>query len=132
MSNGRANFVVLESGAAAAKQYCEEGLVPHERKFHGAVGNGIIFMDDNARLQRAFCVQDKLQSGGIDHMQWPVYSTNLNTIEHAWDYLGRSIAARNRPPSLKKDFRRMLKQEWHNIPQEHLDTIIESIHIAQP
>lgn len=73
-------------------------------------------MDDNPRSHRESGIQDLLQNERIDRMVWPAYSSDLNPIKHAWEYLGRRIAARNPPPCSTNDLIRMLKKEWRNIP----------------
>ncbi|GFX92201.1 transposable element Tcb1 transposase [Trichonephila clavipes] len=64
------------------------------RLFRGAMGAEFLFMDDNARPHRANVVDECLQSEDITRMDWPVYSPDLNPMEHVLDMLVRRIAAR--------------------------------------
>ena len=50
-------------------------------------------MDDNARPHRAHVVNDYLEDNGIERLDWPPCSPDLNPIEHAWDALQRQINA---------------------------------------
>lgn len=66
--------MVLERGTVTAKRYCEEVLITHVNEF--------IIM--NACPYHASCIQDLLQSEGIDHMEWRhAYSLVLSPIENA-------------------------------------------------
>ncbi|GFS56873.1 transposable element Tcb2 transposase [Trichonephila clavipes] len=58
---------------------------------------------------------------------WPTCSPDLNPIEHAWDMLGRRIAARQPPPTCLPELRRALLDEWCNIPQDQIDNLIHSM-----
>ncbi|UYV64918.1 hypothetical protein LAZ67_3002431 [Cordylochernes scorpioides] len=48
-------------------------------------------MDDNARPHRALMVDKYLESEGIQKMDWPARSQDLNLIEHVWHALGSRI-----------------------------------------
>ncbi|GFV28103.1 hypothetical protein TNCV_677911 [Trichonephila clavipes] len=49
------------------------------------------------RGTRTHLVDEFLESEDIRRMDWPVRSPDLILIQHAWDALGRAIAARNSP-----------------------------------
>ncbi|GFU74401.1 transposable element Tcb1 transposase [Trichonephila clavipes] len=102
-------------------------LEQHVRLFRGAMGAEFLFMDDNARRHGSNIVNEFLQSEDITHMDWPVYSPNLNPIEHVWDMLGRRIAARQLPPTCLPEVRSVLLDEWYNIPQDQIDNWILSM-----
>ncbi|KAE8548074.1 hypothetical protein EYB25_009867 [Talaromyces marneffei] len=46
--------------------------------------NGDIFMQDNAPVHRAHIIRDLLRELGLDIMEWPPYSPDLNPIENIW------------------------------------------------
>ncbi|GFW98133.1 transposable element Tc3 transposase [Trichonephila clavipes] len=75
------------------------------------MGAEFLFMDDNARPHHANIVDD---------------SPDLNPIEHAWDMLGRRIAAHH-PPTCLPELQRALLEEWCNIPQDQIDNLILSM-----
>ncbi|GFS78921.1 DDE_3 domain-containing protein [Trichonephila clavipes] len=91
------------------------------------MGAEFLFMDDNVRPHRASIVDECLLSEDITRMHWPVYSPELNLIEHVWDMLGRRIAARQPPPNCLSEPWRALLDEWCNIPQDQVDNLIFSM-----
>ncbi|GFT92630.1 transposable element Tcb2 transposase [Trichonephila clavipes] len=86
-----------------------------------------IFMDDNARPHWTLAVEELLESEYITRMDWPVYSLDLNPIEHVWDALGRRIAAHLHHPENTQQLKQMLIEEWALLSQEMLHQLVLSM-----
>lgn len=127
MLNGRTELHVFDRGSVTGDRYCKELLLPHVRLFRGAIGPDFIFMHDNAGPHRTLAVEELLESEDITRMDWPVYSLDLNPIEHVWDALGRRIAARLHPPGNTQQLKQMLIEEWALLPQEMLYQLVLSM-----
>ncbi|GFT95564.1 transposable element Tcb1 transposase [Trichonephila clavipes] len=56
------------------------------------MGLQFLFMDDNAPCHRTVAAE-QLLSKDIERMDWPARSSDLNPIEHVWDFLGRRLGS---------------------------------------
>ncbi|GFT52201.1 transposable element Tcb2 transposase [Trichonephila clavipes] len=126
MINGRTRLHVVANGTMTGQRYIDEVLLPHVRLFRGAVGDKLVFMDDNATCHRTLAVQDCLDSEGIQRLVWPARFPDLNPIENVSDALGRQVAGQNYPPTNKNTLIRALTEEWDKLPQQLLDNVVQS------
>ncbi|GBL80412.1 hypothetical protein AVEN_92309-1 [Araneus ventricosus] len=69
-------------------------------------------MDDNARPHRAAIVDNFLECEGIQRMEWPAYSPDLNPIENIWKALGQAVCRCFPPPAALSDLETALQEEW--------------------
>ena len=60
-------------------------VVPHFDNH--AVADRPMFMDDNARPNKARSVQHFLQQDAVQTFPWPAMSPDMNLLEHVWDLL---------------------------------------------
>uniref|UniRef100_A0A8C7DIH5 Transposase n=1 Tax=Oncorhynchus kisutch TaxID=8019 RepID=A0A8C7DIH5_ONCKI len=124
---GRTALHVLARGSLTAIRYRDEILRPLVRPYAGAVGPGFLLMQDNARPHVAGVCQQFLQEEGIDSMDWPARSPDLNPIEHIWDIMSRSIHQRHVAPQTVQELVDALVQVWEEIPQETIRHLIRSM-----
>uniref|UniRef100_A0A673XQW3 Transposase Tc1-like domain-containing protein n=1 Tax=Salmo trutta TaxID=8032 RepID=A0A673XQW3_SALTR len=124
---GRTALHVLARGSLTAIRYRNEILRPLVRPYAGAVGPGFLLMQDNARPHVAGVCQQFLQEEGIDAMDWPARSPDLNPIEHIWDIMSRSIHQRHVAPQTVQELANALVQVWEEIPQETIRHLIRSM-----
>ncbi|GFX94578.1 hypothetical protein TNCV_3088071 [Trichonephila clavipes] len=48
-------------------------------------------------------------------------------MENVWDALGRQVAGRNYPPTIKNTLICALTEEWDKLPQQLLDNVVQSM-----
>ncbi|KAI4882748.1 hypothetical protein NFI96_008749 [Prochilodus magdalenae] len=89
-------------GSLTAIRYRDEILRPLVRPYAGAVGPGFLLMQDNARPHVAGVCQQFLQDEGIEAMDWPARSPDLNPIEHIWYIMSRSIRCHVVPQTVQE------------------------------
>ncbi|GFW55016.1 transposable element Tcb2 transposase [Trichonephila clavipes] len=127
MLGSRTDLHIFDAGSVNGTRYCNEILLPYVRLFRGAMGLQFLFMDDNAPCHRTVAAEKLLESEDIERMDWPARSPDLNLIEHLWDFLGRRLAARTLPPVTIRELRLALQDEWAEMPQELIGTLILSM-----
>ncbi|KAL0199960.1 hypothetical protein M9458_003147, partial [Cirrhinus mrigala] len=84
---------------------------PLVRPYAGAVGPGFLLMQDDAGPHVAGVCQQFLQDEGIDAMDRPARSPDLNPIEHIRDIMSRSIHRRHVAPQTVQELVDALVQE---------------------
>ena len=96
------------------------------------------FMQDNAPVHTAFLVQDWLRdwasSNGVQLLEWPPYSPDINPIENLWKLLKENIL-KNHPelsslPMTMASFdslERAAVEAWEDFPEEMLNHLIDTM-----
>ncbi|GFU56282.1 transposable element Tcb2 transposase [Trichonephila clavipes] len=111
MLGSRTDLHIFDAGSVNGTRYCNEILLPYVCIFRGAMGLQFLFMDDNAPCHRTVAAEQLLESEDIERMDWPARSSDLNPIEHVWEFLGRCLAARTLPPVTIRELRLALQDE---------------------
>lgn len=125
--DGRTDLYVINNGTLTGLRYRDEILERFVLPYAGAIGDGFVLMDDNARPHRANVVNAYLETAGIDRMYWPAKSPDLNPIEHVWDILQRKLSARARKPSTTAELAVALVDEWAQISRVEIRKLIRSL-----
>lgn len=124
---GRRTPLVPVEGMLTAAQYRDEVLIPFVQPLRHELDNHFTLQDDNARPHRARIISDCLREAGIERMEWPPTSPDMNPIEHAWDQLKRAIWSRQNPTLTREELRVAAVEEWDNLDQQQLDSLIDSM-----
>lgn len=96
---------------------------------------GLIFMQDNALIHSANKIRDWFEEMGIEVMNWPPYSPDLNPIEHLWFRL-KELVYEIRPDietvsggddTVREILLKALQEAWPKITKNYMDTLIQSM-----
>lgn len=123
----RTRLYVVPGGAMTGVRYRDEVLEPIVVPFAENVGQNIIFMDDNARAHRARVVTEFLEGQGIERMEWPARSPDLNPIEHVWDMMGRSLEQLEAHPLGLQQLGVALEAAWDALDVRDINRLISSM-----
>ncbi len=104
--------MVIDGSALTAVRYRDEILEAVVRPFAGALGQEFVLMHDNARSNMTRVVKDYLEQEGIDVMEWPAGSPDLDPIGHLWYILQRCVSGRQNPPATVQALTVALTEEW--------------------
>ena len=108
----------IDGGTLTAHRYIEEVLVLHVVPYAHFVGGAFLLTHVNDRAHAARCVMMQyLDEVGVNRIEWPARSPDLNPIEHIWDRLGRLVRNRIHVPSSLQELRVALQEEWNNMDQ---------------
>ena len=118
MGRRKTNLIVVQ-GNLNAQGYINQILQPEAVPF---LQRPAILMHDNARPHVARICQQFLNRNNVNILPWPSLSSDMNPIEHIWDYLGRKVRARGNVHNLR-DLENTLIQEWNNIAKRRYQTL---------
>lgn len=123
----RTELVSLRGASLNSQRYINEILAEHVVPFAGYIGNDFLLIQDNARPHVARIVQDYLHEVGIETLNWPPHSPDLNPIEHVWDSIGKKL--RNHQPLAASldDVERYVREIWDNIDQNEIRRLFLSM-----
>uniref|UniRef100_A0A8C4TJ22 Transposase n=1 Tax=Erpetoichthys calabaricus TaxID=27687 RepID=A0A8C4TJ22_ERPCA len=124
---GHTDLYRLDNGTLTAIRYQDEILGPTVRPYAGAVGPGFLLVHDNARPHVARVCGQFLEDEGIDTIDWPPRSPDLNPIEHLWDIMFRPIRCCQVAPQTVQEITDALVQIWEEIPQDTIHRLFRSM-----
>jgi transposase len=82
-------------------------------------------LQDNDPKHKSNLVQEWIRASGIDVLDWPPYSPDLNPIENLWADVKRRAEMDN--PKTKEDLKTALRKSWSEIDARLIKELIKSM-----
>jgi hypothetical protein len=87
----------------------------------------VVFQHDNASTHKAKVCLDCLDDHGIEVMEWPPYSPDLNPIENLWAELKRCLGTQeNAPVGIHEPWDRV-QAESNGLEEEYCQKLVKSM-----
>uniref|UniRef100_A0A3P8SGA8 Tc1-like transposase DDE domain-containing protein n=1 Tax=Amphiprion percula TaxID=161767 RepID=A0A3P8SGA8_AMPPE len=111
--------------ASAYQDILDNSILPTLWEQFGA--GPFLFQHDCAPVHKARSIKTWMTESGVDELDWPAQSPDLNPIEHLWDELERRLRARPSGPTSVCDLTNALLEEWSKIPINTLLNLVDSL-----
>ncbi|KAK3533163.1 hypothetical protein QTP70_012415 [Hemibagrus guttatus] len=87
-----------------------------------------LFQHDCTPVHKARSIETWMSEFGVEELDWPAQSPDLNPIEHLWDELERRLRARPSRPTSVPDLTNVLLEDRSKIPMNTLLNLVENLH----
>jgi transposase len=81
----------------------------------------------NVRPYRARTLVNFVETEGIEHMEWPAVSPDMNPIENLWSEITRTMDASANQPTNLAELRQAVIDVWQAMPLQTLENLIDSM-----
>lgn len=89
------------------------------------LGDDFVFQNDNAPVHTSRLTRSFFAEQGINVMDWPPQSPDINPIEHLWAILKKMVKKEQRRKH--QTFRNAVMKAWSEIPLSLIHSLIDSI-----
>ena len=123
---GRTDLVTI-NGNLTSERYITDILQEHVVPYAPYIGANFLLMHDNARPHTGRIVRNYLEEVGVNYLDWPARSPDLNPIEHVGDLIGRRLRSEGPQPQNLIDLSERLIELWNDLDQDLIRTLILSM-----
>lgn len=122
---GRIELFEENMDAKILKRLLTNNVVASANKLFGDTFHNWWFLHDNDKKFTSGLVRKWCFDNGIQCLDFPPYSPDLNPIEHIWVDLKKAVEKRN-PQSLS-DLKQIIKEEWDKLSASRCAKLISSM-----
>jgi hypothetical protein len=95
--------------------------------YYGMDRSKLIFQQDNDPKHTSRLAHQWFANNGIEVLDWPAQSPDLNPIEHLWWHLKRRLNEYETEPNGIQELWERVEKEWNAIPTQICLDLIESM-----
>ena len=95
--------------------------------YYGLDRSDIVFQHDNDPKHTAKITKEFLQNSGIEILDWPPQSPDLNPIEHFWGILKDKLTSHEKQASSVHELWEHVQEDWEKITAQECKNLIYSM-----
>ena len=95
--------------------------------YYGQDVEDVVFQQDNDPKHTCKRVKSWLANQGIEVLDWPAQSPDLNPIEHLWHHLKKRLREYEEPAGGVEELWRRTEVEWEKIAKQKCQDLIQSM-----
>jgi len=96
-------------------------------EYYGMEVDKVIFQQDNDPKHTSHTAQKWFKNNGVEVLDWPAQSPDLNPIEHLWQHLKQRLATYETDPISMHELWERVEAEWNRIPPQICIDLITSM-----
>lgn len=120
---GRLHHIDTKMNTAVFIEVLEQNLLASRRALR--LPRDYVFMQDNDPKHAAKATKHWLADHGVQVLNWPSDSPDLNPIEHLWDHLKREFAGAGRVAA--NEIFAKVSDSWNQIPADVVRRLVDSM-----
>jgi transposase len=127
-------FVSKSMDGREYQEVLSRSLLPFLRRYHRLQ---VVFQQDNAGIHRSkrprrndpdfVPMMRWFEDHGVDVLEWPSRSPDLNPIENLWGIIVCRIYDYNRQYQTVDELKEAILQAWNSIPEEIIQNLVDSM-----
>ncbi|KAG2993136.1 hypothetical protein PC118_g4170 [Phytophthora cactorum] len=94
---------------------------------HKNYGVDFVFMQDNASIHASIETKSFFQEIGVQLLDWPARSPDLNPIENVWAILARKVYSHGKQYNSLQDLTAAVMDTWDSVTINELRDLIDTM-----